>query len=173
MGRTLKQEIKQTQPFASPQEEALLNVERTADHLRREVQLLLKPQGLTSTQYNALRILRGAGMEGLTCSELGNRLVSSDPDITRLLDRLAKQGLVRRQRHSRDRRIVLTEITEEGLRTLERITPALDNCVRSLLNHMEAGRLEMLIDLLEEARRKTNDEISSPEPLPAEVTGSC
>ena len=172
MGRTLKGEIKQTQPFASLQEEALLNVERTADHLRREVQLLLKPQGLTSTQYNALRILRGAGGEGLTCSELGNRLVSSDPDITRLLDRLAKQGLVRRQRHTRDRRIVLTQITDEGRRQLETITPALDARIRSILSHVEAARLEMLIDLLEEVRRSTVGP-GRPEPDLSAVNAHC
>ncbi len=153
MGRTLKHEIKQTQPFASVEEEALLNVERTADHLRRGVQAVLKPRGLTTTQYNALRILRGAGEEGLTCSELGNRLVSSDPDITRLLDRLARQGLVRRQRDLRDRRIVLTEITDEGRRQLEVITPGLEQRIRKLMEHMEARRLELLVDLLEEVRR--------------------
>ncbi|MGI8769925.1 MAG: MarR family transcriptional regulator [Acidobacteriaceae bacterium] len=152
MSRTLKTEIKQTQPFASLEEEALLNMERTLDYLRRQVQQTLRPQGLTTTQYNALRILRGAGGEGMTCSELGNRLVTSDPDITRLLDRLARQKLVRRRRDLRDRRVVLTEISDEGLLQLEMITPALDARVRQILQHLGRERLELLIDLLEEAR---------------------
>ena len=162
MGRTLKAEIKQTQPFASLEEEALLNMERTLDYLRRQVHQTLRPQGLTTTQYNALRILRGAGDEGLTCSELGSRLVSSDPDITRLLDRLAKQKMVRRRRDLRDRRVVLTEITEEGLRQLEIITPALDLRIRQILEHLGQERLERLIDLLEEAR---NPHLPSAEPV--------
>ncbi len=152
MGRTLREEIKQSVPFASIQEEALLNLVRTTDYLQRELQQALKPQGLTTTQYNTLRILRGAGPEGLTCSELGSRLVSRDPDITRLLDRMAKQKLVRRRRDARDRRVVLTEITAEGLAQLEFITPALDDRIRGTLGHMHAERLKQLIGLLEEAR---------------------
>ncbi len=168
MGRKLKSEIQQTQPFASLEEKALLNVARTADHLRRGLHSVLKHKGLTTTQYNALRILRGAGTDGLTCSELGSRLVSSDPDITRLLDRLAKQGLVRRHRHQRDRRVVLTDITDEGRRQLEIITPGLDRHIRQLLVHMDASRLEMLIDLLEEARQAGTDTGDTGESPPDE-----
>ena len=114
MVRKLQQEIRQSQPFASLEEEAMLNLARTADRMQSSVRQLLKPFGLTPNQYNALRILRGAGPGGLTCTELGERLVSEDPDITRLLDRLAKQQLVRRRRNEGDRRVVYTEISPRG-----------------------------------------------------------
>ena len=104
MARKLQQEIQQSQPFASLEEEAMLNLARTADRLQSSVRQMLKPFGLTPNQYNALRILRGAGPGGLTCSELGKRLISEDPDITRLLDRLAKLTLVHRRRNQQDRR---------------------------------------------------------------------
>ena len=152
MGKTLKYEIKQSQPFAGPEEEAILNLERTADHFQHEVHMVLRHYGLTSTQYNALRILRAKGLGGMTCSDLGSRLISSDPDVTRLLDRLAKQKLVRRRREIRDRRVVLTEISEEGLLLLEVITPVLDNHIRGTLQHMPQHRVRLLIELLEEAR---------------------
>ena len=152
MGERLRAELKQNKPFAHKAEEALLNVERTADCFRRELQHMLKPFGITSTQYNALRILRGSLPEGLTCSELGQRLVSSDPDITRLLDRLARQGLASRRRGCLDKRIVLTTISDQGLALLERILPVLDAGVRGLAGHMSDLQLTQLIDLLEIAR---------------------
>jgi DNA-binding MarR family transcriptional regulator len=137
----------------SSAELVLLGLERTTDQLRREIHLLLRTFGLTSTQFNALRILQSGEPGGLTCSGLGNRLVSTDPDITRLLDRLAKQGLVRRRRDLHDRRVVLTEITEAGVGLLDTIAPQLDARVRALFAHMPQHRLEELIELLEEARR--------------------
>lgn len=152
MGKRLQGELKQTKPFASLEEEALLNLQRTADCFRRELQQTLKPYGITMTQYNALRILRGARAHGLTCSELGKRLVSSDPDITRLLGRLERQGLIERRRHQEDRRSVLTAITDAGLQLLEKITPTLDDAIRQSGKHMSKTQLEMLIDLLETLR---------------------
>lgn len=147
-----KHELKQMQSFASPAEKALLNLERTTDHFRRELHVLLREYGLTATQYNALRILNSGDPGGLACSDLASHLVSADPDITRLLDRLAKQKLVRRRRDVRDRRIVLTEITEEGGKLLAVIAPIMDARIRDLFQHLAPQRLEMLIDLLEEAR---------------------
>ena len=132
---------------------ALLELERTTDQLRREIHLLLRSFGLTSTQFNALRILHSGEPGGLTCSGLGNRLISTDPDITRLLDRLARQGLVRRHRDARDRRVVLTEITDAGVVLLQSIAPQLDARVRALFAHMPQQRLEQLMELLEEARQ--------------------
>jgi DNA-binding MarR family transcriptional regulator len=152
MGERLRVELKQNKPFGSKAEEALLNVERTADCFRRELQHMLKPFGITSTQYNALRILRGALPEGLTCSELGQRLVSSDPDITRLLDRLARQGLASRRRGCGDKRIVLTKISDDGLALLERVIPVIDAGVQRIAAHMSEQQLTELIDLLEIAR---------------------
>jgi DNA-binding MarR family transcriptional regulator len=135
---------------SDPAEQALLELERTTDHMRREIHLMLRASGLTSTQFNALRILQSSAPGGLTCSALGSRLISTDPDITRLLDRLAKQGLVRRHRDARDRRVVLTEITEDGSALLASITPGLDAHVRELFSHMAPQRMEQLIELLGE-----------------------
>jgi DNA-binding MarR family transcriptional regulator len=152
MERTLQAELRQTKPFASREEETLLNLERTADCFRREMQQTLKPFGITATQYNVLRILRGAGQAGLGCSELSDRMVASDPDITRLLERLDREGMVRRRRHEGDRRIVLTVITEAGLQLLETAVPMVDAMLRGLLGHMRPEELDRLIELLEAAR---------------------
>jgi DNA-binding MarR family transcriptional regulator len=152
MGGRLKAELRQTKPFSSLAEEALLNLERTADRLKRDLQQTLKPFGLTSTQYNALRILRGAAPNGLTCSQLGERLVSADPDITRLLLRLARQGLITRRRGPDDKRVVLTRISAQGLALLESLVPITDDAVRQRLAHLSESQLQTLIDLLEEAR---------------------
>src|SRR5579862_7012318 len=98
MGGRLRAEIKQTRPFESLEAEAVLNVQRTADLFFRATSEALKSADLSPTQYNALRILRGAGKEGLACNEVGERMVARDPDITRLLDRLEDRGLVQRER---------------------------------------------------------------------------
>jgi len=148
----LRTELKQKRPFSSLAEETLLNLERTADCFRRDIQQALKPYGLTGTQYNALRILRGALPDGLACSELGQRLVSSDPDITRLLARLLRQGLVQRNRASGDRRVVITKITPSGLSLLETVVPVIDQHVLKSVQHMTKNSLQTLVDLLEEAR---------------------
>jgi DNA-binding MarR family transcriptional regulator len=152
MGSVFKCEQKAAQSNDCLPELALIELERTTDQLRREIHLLLRTFGLTSTQFNALRILESGEPGGLTCSGLGNRLISTDPDITRLLDRLAKQGLVRRRRDAHDRRVVLTEITEAGGSLLQSIAPQLDARVRELFAHMPQQRLEQLIELLEETR---------------------
>lgn len=152
MGGKLRAELKQKKPFSSLAEEAILNIVRTADCFRREMQKRLKPFGITQTQYNALRILRGAFPGGLTCSALGERLVSSDPDITRLLDRLARRGLITRQRALEDRRVVVTQIAAEGLALLDTLVPTLDAYVSTSLEHLDRHAQETLIRLLEEAR---------------------
>src|SRR5258706_3777957 len=106
MSGRLEREIRQGKPFGSPEEEAALNVHRTSAVLEEAFAGELRPRGLTGTQYNALRILRGAGPAGLPCGEVGNRMVRSDPDVTRLLDRLAARCLVARARGPVDRRVV-------------------------------------------------------------------
>jgi DNA-binding MarR family transcriptional regulator len=156
MARKLQQELKQSQPFATLEEEAMLNLARTADRLQSFFRQMLKPYGLTPTQYNALRILRGAGPGGLTCSELGSRLVNEDPDITRLLDRLAKQNLVRRRRNQNDRRVIYTEITPAGLEKLQSLDPLVVESVQNHMKHMSQDRLALLIDLLEDARQQVS-----------------
>lgn len=134
-----------------PAEAALAKVEWVSERLRREIHLVLRKRGMTLTQYNVLRTLYREGSNGLTCSEVGSRLAGADPDITRLLDRLAKQQLVRRRRDARDRRAVLTEITEEGRQLVESVIPSLDSRIRGLFEHMARSRLELLMDLLDEA----------------------
>jgi DNA-binding MarR family transcriptional regulator len=107
----LAKEIKQSKPFRSREEEAFLNLARTHEVLAARVAELLKPYQLTPTQYNMLRILRGAGAEGLTCSQATERMLTADPDVTRLLDRMEAQELIRRERSKEDRRVVVTRIT--------------------------------------------------------------
>src|ERR1019366_5380987 len=104
MSRGLQAELKQNIPFTSREQEAYLSLLRTADALQAQVEAHLKEFGLTGTQYNALRILRGAGPEGLPCSEIGERMITHDPDVTRLMNRLQDRGLVQRTRARRDRR---------------------------------------------------------------------
>jgi DNA-binding MarR family transcriptional regulator len=151
---------------------ALASLERITERLQREIHLLLRAHGMTTTQYNVLRALRSAEGGGLTCSELGRRLAGADPDITRMLDRLARHGLVRRHRDARDRRAVLTEITDEGVRMLDSVEPLLDARIATLFAHMPPARLQLLVDLLHEAMPSTkrNGERTS-QPMPAAKAG--
>ena len=111
----LQSEIKQTRPFERIEEEAVLNVLRTAEVLQGAIADFLKDYDLSPVQYNVLRILRGAGEAGATCSQIGERMLTRDPDITRLLDRMEARGLIRRERSKQDRRAVITRISEAGL----------------------------------------------------------
>ena len=153
----LQEEIKQTRPFATIEEEALLNVRRTSDRLQYYIQQLVKPYGITPTQYNVLRILRGAGNGGLRCSDIGERLVSSDPDITRLLGRLQKQKFIRRKRDPKDRRVIYASITTQGRALLEEMDPVMNQAGKDALGHMGREKLETLVSLLEEARQKISE----------------
>jgi DNA-binding MarR family transcriptional regulator len=148
----LQAELQQTVSFASVHAEAFLNLVRTSEQLQRALQMRLKPFAITETQYNCLRILRGAGTAGLTCAEIAERLVSQDPDITRLVERLQRQGLVRRERGAKDRRVVLTNITAAGLDRLKETDPVVNRTVHSLLSHLAQSELKTLIGLLERAR---------------------
>ena len=152
MSGRLANEIKQTKPFSSAAEEAILNIHRTASVLVALFADTLKPYGLTEIQYNALRILRGAGKEGLSCQEIAERMITRDPDITRLVDRLASRRLVERARSEQDRRVVVTRITASGLKVLELLDEAARHLPKSALGHLGEKKLRTLIDLLEEAR---------------------
>jgi DNA-binding MarR family transcriptional regulator len=110
----LQTEIQQTKPFESFEEETFLNLQRTAEALMHGLEAGLKPAGLSPNQYNVLRILRGAGAEGLACGGIAERMVTRDPDMTRLLDRLEARGLVMRARDRADRRVITVRITPEG-----------------------------------------------------------
>jgi len=154
---TLKREIAQERPFASQEEEALLNLLRTADCLQRAMQRKTRTWGITSTQYNVLRILRGSQPQGLTCSAIGDRMITAEPDITRLLARLRALKLIRQQRDKRDRRVVWTQISAAGLALLAETDPVVESFPRELLGHLGADRLATLTHLLELARRKCAD----------------
>jgi len=115
---------------------------------------LLKPAGLSATQYNVLRILRGAGRQGLACREVGDRMVTKDPDMTRLLDRLEARGLVARSRERQDRRVITTRITAAGLRLLKDLDRPVAELHERQLGHVPGPRLRTLLDLLETARER-------------------
>jgi DNA-binding MarR family transcriptional regulator len=123
---------------------------KAADALGQEAEQLLKSHGLTGAQYNVLRILRGAGPGGLPCSAIGDRMISHDPDMTRLLDRMEKRGLVSRARQTDDRRVVKTCITREGLTLLKTLHHPVRDLHRRQFRHMAPARLKMLAQILEE-----------------------
>jgi MarR family transcriptional regulator, organic hydroperoxide resistance regulator len=152
MPRGLQAELKQNIPFASREQEAYLALLRTADALQTEVEAWLKEFGLTGTQYNALRILRGAGPEGLPCREIGQRMITHDPDITRLLNRLEDRGFVKRTRAKNDRRVICGKITPAGLKLLREMDSPLEKRGREMLRHVGQEKLEELIELLELVR---------------------
>jgi DNA-binding MarR family transcriptional regulator len=150
---SLKLEILQEPAFSSKEEEAFLNLLRTSDCLERAFQQKIRGWGLTSTQYNVLRILRGAHPNGLACAAIGERMIAAEPDITRLLARLKRLKLIRQHRDRRDRRVVLTTIADSGLELLKAMDPAVRSAPGELLGHMRSGELAELIRLLERARQ--------------------
>jgi len=136
-----------------PEEQTFLELCRTTDILSRRVSEVLKAEELSPNQYNVLRILRGS-QEGLPSGEIGNRMITRDPDITRLLDRLEKRGLIRRSREARDRRLVMAGITSEGLDLLRRLDEPVREAHRRQLGHLGRERLGALKELLQVAREK-------------------
>jgi Transcriptional regulators len=148
MGRELRDEIKQGKPFESLEQEALLSIERTAAVLMHGFADSLKEYDITPTQYNVLRILRGAGREGLCRNEIRDRLVAQVPDVTRLLDRLEQSGLVERERAEQDRRLMTTRITKAGLALLARLDGPVARSHRERLGHLSAAQLRTLVGLL-------------------------
>ena len=150
MGK-LRQEIKQRAPMSASQE-AHLSIQRTADWLTRKTVELLKPYDLSPTQYNVLRILRGAEPSGLPCGEIGERLVTREPDITRLLDRMASRDLVTRERSESDRRVVVTRITRGGLDLLSELDGEITAVHKRQFEQLEPSEIAELIRLLEIVR---------------------
>jgi DNA-binding MarR family transcriptional regulator len=148
----LKSELKQKRPFGSLQEEVVLALLRTTDHVLVPLNALLRGADLSQSQYNVLRILRGAGDEGLACGEISERMVRRDPDLTRLLDRLDARALVTRTRDARDRRVVRATITADGLEILASFDKPVGDVLKRVLAHVPAERLRELLDLLEEVR---------------------
>lgn len=152
MATKLQKALKQTKPFWGIEEEVLLNLARTVEYCTSRLGEILKRADLTPTQYNVLRILRGAGVTGLSCGDIGERMVTKDSDITRLLDRLERRALICRERPENNRRIVLTVITAEGLRLLATLDSPLQEALQKLLAHMGKQKLKHLNELLEDCR---------------------
>lgn len=144
----LQAELKQTKPFGSLEEEALLNIVRTSNMLSDAFEQLLKPHGITGTQYNVLRILRGAEPNGLCRNEVRDRLLSRMPDATRLLDRMEEAGLVSRARDEEDRRLVTTRISAEGQRLLNDLEDGVEEERQRWLGHLSQKQLRKLIKVL-------------------------
>jgi DNA-binding MarR family transcriptional regulator len=154
---SLKSEIVQEPPFSSVEEEALLNVMRSSDCLHRAFHLKTRQWGVTSTQYNVLRILRGSQPHGLTCSAIGHRMITAEPDITRLLARMKALKWIKQERDMKDRRVVWTHISKTGLALLKEMDPVILAAPGDLLGHLNHEELTELIRLLELARKRCGD----------------
>ncbi len=139
---------------ARTEEAAFLELLRTTDMLSRSLVKVLKTEDVSGTQYNVLRILRGSP-EGLPCGEIASRMITRDPDITRLLDRLEKRGLISRCRETKDRRMVMARITPEGLKLLARLDEPVQTAHRKQLGHLGRERLRALTELLGVSRSQT------------------
>lgn len=153
MIKELRDRLKQTKPFANVEEEVALAIQALADDHWAVVDRVLKAGDLTTTQYNVLRILRGAGEEGLSCRDIGERMVTRDPDITRILDRLEGRELIRRERQSADRRVILAFITEIGLALLRELDGPIATTQKEIFNTLTEGELETFSQLLEKMLR--------------------
>jgi DNA-binding MarR family transcriptional regulator len=152
MSSKLKDEIKQGKPFTSLESEVFLTLVHTADALARGSEGILKLVGLSPAQYNVLRILRGAGEQGLCCREVAERMITRDPDITRLVDRLEGRGLLTRNRDGKDRRIITVRINKAGQKFLRDLDKPMEAYNRNRLSHISKGDLCKLLALLEAAR---------------------
>jgi DNA-binding MarR family transcriptional regulator len=150
MKKTTQSESK-PRPTTCPEEVAYLDLVRTTDMLSRRLTQVLKTEDLSSNQYNVLRILRGAP-DGLPCGEIGTRMITRDPDITRLLDRLEKRSLISRSREIKDRRMVMAHITPEGTELLARLDEPVREAHRRQLGHLGKERLRTLTELLRDGR---------------------
>jgi DNA-binding MarR family transcriptional regulator len=145
------EQIRKRRRPTCPEEALFLELLRTTDMLSRGPERLLKAHDLSANQYNVLRILRGSP-EGLPCGEIASRMITRDPDITRLLDRLEKRNLISRCRETRDRRMVMARITADGLKLLAGLDGPLVEAHRKQLGHLGKDRLRALTELLQAAR---------------------
>ncbi|WKW13408.1 MarR family transcriptional regulator [Pseudogemmatithrix spongiicola] len=152
MSPDLRHELRQQKPFASLAQEAFLSVARTETVLREGIERLLEPYDLTLTQYNVLRVLRGADSTGLCRNEIRDRLVTRMPDVTRLLDRMEDAGLIHRVRSTEDRRQVNTTLTPKGRKLVNELDAPMAKVHEQQLGHLDAKQLKTLIDLLALAR---------------------
>jgi DNA-binding MarR family transcriptional regulator len=159
MKRHLHAELQQTKPFPSLEEEVHVQILYTAQILAWVVDGALKPAGLSQSQFNVLRILRGARPGALPAGKIAERMVNRDPDLTRLLDRLEAAGLVEKSRDTEDRRVVNVRITTAGLERVEGASKAVNQAIRAALTNVGARDLNQLADLLELARASAKQQI--------------
>ena len=152
MSKRLLSDLKQNKPYATIEEEVFINLQFTADALMRALAAVLKQFGISPTQYNVLRILRGANENGLSCREIGSRMITRDPDVTRLLDRLENRKLILRSREEKDRRVITVRITQAGSELLSSLDSPVQDLHLDLLGHVKNKKLETLTDLLDTAR---------------------
>lgn len=153
MAQTIDREIRQTKPFRSLQEQLVLNLMLTTRVVEENwAQYLKRAEGISPSQYNILRILRGARPKAARISDISDRMVTRDPDVTRLVDRLIKQGLARRERDSDDRRVVLVEITAAGLALLGRLDGPAGESTEAAMAGLKPQQLRALDTLLNEVR---------------------
>lgn len=153
MAKTIDREIHQTKPFRSIQEQVVINLMRTSRVVEEDwLRFLKRTEGISLGQYNILRILRGARPKAVKISEIAERMITRDPDVTRLVDRLIKQGLVRRRRDTEDRRVVLVEITGAGLSLLSRLDGPAGDSTDAAMAGLTADQLRILDTLLNEVR---------------------
>lgn len=151
-GSRLQQEIRQRRPFASPAEEGALALLKTADTVRRLISAVIEPHGITMQQYNVLRILRGAGAEGLPTLEIASRMIEQAPGITRLIDRLEAKNFVERRRGGKDRRQVLCVVTQNGLDLLANLDEPVKAADEHAMSALPTEDLHILIRLLDRVR---------------------
>ena len=155
MTSTLRSELRQRRAFTSLEQEAYLSVKRTEAALREHFDQVLKPHGISVTQYNVLRILRGAGQGGLCRNEIRDRLIDRMPDVTRLLDRMEETGWITRTRSTEDRRQVSTELTKTGRELVDSLDGPVAAEHERRLGHMTKTQLRSLIELLAVVRQET------------------
>ena len=152
----VQREIKQRKPFRSVSQEAVIGLLRTVDLLRRRISAEIEPEGITMQQYNVLRILRGAGEEGLPTLEIITRMIEQAPGITRLLDRLEAKHLVARERCPEDRRQVTCRISDSGLELLSRLDRTLNHADETLLEPLTVAEQRQLVRMLDQVRAASN-----------------
>jgi DNA-binding MarR family transcriptional regulator len=156
---SIRSELKQQRPFPSPHQEALVALMRTADLVRRVVGDVVEPHGITPQQYNVLRILRGAGADGLATLEIAERMIEQTPGITRLLDRLERKKFVTRQRSAADRRCVYCRITDDGLAVLGRLDTPVQDASAQCFESFTKRALAQLVESLDRTRERMNQQV--------------
>lgn len=158
-GSRILRELKQNKPFRSDMQAAAVALMRTADVVRRAGTAVIEPHGITGQQYNVLRILRGAGPEGLPTLEVAERMIEQTPGITRLVDRLEAKQLARRERSLQDRRQIYCHITQGGLDLLARLDDPILLAHHQVLETLAPGDVEQLLTLLDRIRETAEKSI--------------